>query len=248
MKKALAVLIIMLLIVALFSLAGCSKDKTSETSTADQPKVSEKANNNDTKDLQKLFESANGIEGVSYDMNTTLNGPQGTMSTVGKCFMSKKKFRMEMDVQGMKSIILYNGSGDTYMYNPATNSAMKSAAPKEKAANQWANTAEDLAKFKIVGHEKMDGYDCVVVTTTTPDGNSKIWLRKDIGMPVRMESGQGQDKMVIEYKNIKLGAQDAALFELPAGAQVIDMSKMQGGQMPPMPQGANIPKMPQGAQ
>lgn len=250
MKKTVAILTSVFLMLALFSLAGCSKDKTSESSGADKSQVSEKASSNDTNELQKLFKSASAIEGVSYDMNTSITGPQGNMKTVSKCYMSNKKFRMEIDTQGMKSIILYDGS-DTYMYNPATNTAMKSPEPKEKAANQWAESAEDLANFKIVGREKMDGYDCVVVTTTSTEGDAKIWLAKDIGMPVRMESEQEQNKMLMEYKNIKVGAQDAALFQLPAGVQVMDMSKMQSGQAPPMPQGANmpnIPQMPQGAQ
>ncbi|MGE5390109.1 MAG: LolA family protein [Deltaproteobacteria bacterium] len=241
MKKSLTVLTSMLLIVTLFILAGCSKDKTNEPTSSNPARVTEKSDSSDAKELQKLFKSASGIKGVSYDMTTTINGPQGTMTTLSKCFMTDKKIRIELDANGMKSVILSNGAGDTYMYTPSANTAMKSSRPREKSANQWANSAEDLANFKIAGNEKMDGYDCVVVTTSTPEGDTKMWLREDIGMPVRVESGKDQDKMVIEYKNITMGVQNDSLFELPAGVRVIDMSQMQGGQMP---QGGNMPKVP----
>lgn len=241
MKKSLALIVSLLLVAALFSLAGCSKSKSSETSSSNQPKASEQAGSNDASDLQKLFKSASEVKGVSYDSVTTMKGPQGTMTSQGKFYISGKKVRMEMEAQGMQSIILYNGSGDTYMYTPSTNTAIKTPMPKEKAADQWAKSEEDLAKFKVVGHEKMGGFDCLVVTTSDTQGNIKMWLREDIGLPVRVESGDENNKTVIEYKNFNIGAQAESLFELPAGAQVMDMSSLQPG----MPPGQNMPQIPQ---
>jgi len=249
MKKTVSVLLSMLLIIALFSLAGCSKDKTNEPAASDQPKTSDKASSSDASELEKLFKSASKVTGVSYDMVSTVKTPQGTMNTQGKYIVSGKKLHLEMETQGMKSIVLYNGSGDTYMYTPSTNIAIKTPMPKEKPADQWAESPEDLANFKIVGHEKIDGFDCVVVTTSVNEGTMKLWLREDIGMPVRMESGDDTNKMVIEYKNFQVGAQPDSLFELPAGAQVMDMSNIQKGQMPgSLPQGVQWQQLPKGAQ
>lgn len=239
MKKTFAVMVSILLVVALLGLAGCSKGKTGEPAASDKAKVTESKGGGDASELQKLFKSAKAVKGISYDMVSTMNGKDANMKSQGKFYISGKKVRMEMEAQGMKSIIITNGSGEAYMYMPATNTAMKTPLPKEKPADAWAESEEDLAKLKIVGHEKMDGFNCVVATSTGPEGSLKMWLREDIGMPARMEAGDGDDKMVIEYKNFKIGAQPDSLFELPAGAKVMDMSKM-----PQMPQGQNIPQMP----
>lgn len=240
MKKTLSVIMSILLIAALFSLAGCGKSKT-ETTPPDQAKTSDKAGSNDISELQDLFKSSKEIKGLSYDMETTISGPQGNMITTGKYYVSGKKVRIEMETQGMKTVMLYNGGSDAYMYTPATNTAMKTPMPKEKAANQLAESSEDLAKYKVVGHEKMGGYDCLVVTATEEQAEVKMWLREDNGLPVRAETSDGGNKSMAEYKNYKIGAQADSLFELPAGAKVMDMSKIQT-QIP------NMPQMPQGAQ
>lgn len=239
LKKTLSIIMSILLIAALFSLAGCGKSNT-ESTPSDQAKTSDKAGTSDPSELQKLFKSSSAVKGFSYDMETTMSGPDGNMVTTGKYYVSGKKVRMEMETQGMKTIMLYNGGSNAYMYTPATNTAMKAPMPKEKSAGQWAESDEDLAKFKVVGHEKMGGYDCLVVTTTEEQSNAKTWLREDNGLPVRIETSQGDNKSVSEFKNYKIGAQADSLFELPAGAKVMDI--------PNMPQGQNMPPMPQGAQ
>jgi len=250
-KKTLAVMVSILLVVALLGLAGCSKGKTSEPAASDKAKVTESAGG-DAAELQKLFKSVKEVKGMSYDMVSTMSGKDANMKSQGKFFISGKKVRMEMEAQGMKSIIISNGSGEAYMYMPATNTAMKTPLPKEKPADAWAESEEDLADMKIVGHEKIDGCQCVVVTVAAAEGSMKMWLREDIGMPVRMETGDASNKMVIEYKNFKIGAQPDSLFELPAGAKVMDMSNLQNmPQMPNMPQGQNMPGMmpaPEGGQ
>lgn len=247
MKKSIAILLSLLLIAALLSLAGCSKDKAGEQAAS--TKVTEKTTNSDTSELEKLFKSANAAKGFSYDMVSTVKGPQGTMTSQGKLYVSGKKMRMEMETQGMKSIILYNGSGDAYMYIPSTKTAMKTPMPKEKPADQWAASEQDLTKFKIVDHETIDGVACVVVTTAENEVPVKAWLREDIGLPARMEYGDDTNKTVIEYKNYQVGPQDDSLFNLPAGVQVMDMSKIQGGQIPGgLPPGVNLPQPPQRAQ
>jgi len=62
----------------------------------------------------------------------------------------------------------------------------------------------------------------------------KMWLRKDDGLPVRVEAASSDGTFVTEYKNYDLGAQDARLFELPAGTQIVTI-----------PTGPNMPKLPQ---
>ncbi len=145
--------------------------------------------------------------------------------------MSGKKIRMEMEAEGMKAVTIINEKGEMWMYNPADKTAMRlpEADIEEDLPNQW--TEADRSNMKIVGHEKVDSYDCTVVTLTEDSDVSKMWLRKDIGMPVKMETKSPEGDLLIKYKNIKTEKQPADLFDLPADAQVLeipDMSKLPG--------------------
>jgi outer membrane lipoprotein-sorting protein len=96
----------------------------------------------------------------------------------------------------------------------------------DELPNEWSDQ-EDLANYKIIGHEKMNGYDCVVVNVSGDDGTvSKMWLMEDQGMPVKMEAESAEGKIVIEYKNYNIGKQADDLFQLPTDAQVMDMSQL----------------------
>ena len=63
---------------------------------------------------------------------------------------------------------------------------------------------------------KKDGYDCVVVTSNEDDNLTKMWLRKDIGMPVRVEQTTSEGPIVMSIRIIRL-AQDDSLFGNSAG-------------------------------
>ena len=58
------------------------------------------------------------------------------------------------------------------------------------------------------------------------------WGEKNSQAAQEIVSKKGE-KMTIEYKNMKIGAQSADLFKLPAGAKIQDMNAM----MQNMPKG-----------
>jgi hypothetical protein len=80
---------------------------------------------------------------------------------------------------------------------------------------------------KDVGKETVNGISATVseVEATCPDGSGfsgKVWTSRD-GIMVKMDAvskgagnGKGQ-RVVMEVKNLKIGKQDPALFELPPG-------------------------------
>jgi hypothetical protein len=80
---------------------------------------------------------------------------------------------------------------------------------------------------KDVGKEEVNGISATVsdVEATCPDGSGfsgKVWTTGD-GILVKMDAvskGAGKEKgqrVLMEVKNLKIGKQDPALFELPAG-------------------------------
>ncbi|MDD3364716.1 MAG: DUF4412 domain-containing protein [Syntrophomonas sp.] len=226
MKKWLTVLLVSLFMVSCLSLAGCSKDKPANapaTTDQSQKKDGDIQNSSTGNELQDIMKSASKINEVSFDMINTMTNQGQTLTNNAKMWVSNDKLRIETETEGMKSVTIKNSKGEICIYNPDTKTAMKMPSVKNEndLPNKWAK--EDTSKMKIVGQEKMDGYDCVVVTVTEAADTSKMWLRKDIGMPVRVESKTSEGSMVIQYKNYKVGAQADNLFELPADAQVVSM-------------------------
>lgn len=229
MKRNLLLLILILSMASCLLVAGCSKEKAPPAQapqTENQTKSQTGSN-----ELDGLLKAASNLKDLSFEMVTTATNAGQTVSTQGKYWMSGDKMRMEMDAEGMKAVTIINAKGEIWLYNPADKTAMKlpEMDKEDEYPNKWIES--DQNNMKIVGHEKVSGYDCTVVTLTEDGDESKMWLRKDIGMPVKMETKSSEGDLLIEYKNYKLEKQPADLFELPADAQILnipDMSQIPG--------------------
>ncbi len=221
MKKKMLILLMTVLIVSCAGLAGCGKEKAKETSSAPAA-VQEKGGSNELADVMK---SAREASEMSFEMVSASTSNGKTVNVQGKYWISGKKMRMEAESNGLKFITIVDANGETFMYNPGDKTVMKLSNMQEKSEmpNQWSEK-NDQAAYKIVGHEKMDGYDCVVVTVNETDGTNKMWLRKDIGMPVKMEAKSADESMVVQYKNYNIGKQADDLFKIPADAKVLNMT------------------------
>jgi len=217
--------IVLLITIALLALTltACGGGGEKETSApTDQPAAQQQADSS-SDPLEKLMANAKGAAELSFDMVMTVGG-DNPMNSTSKMYISGKKSRMEMDAMGAKMITIIDAAGDVYLYDPVNNTAMKTTAPQQEveAPNAWAE--KDSAKMKVVGDEKVDGVDCLVVTSIDEELETKMWLRKDIGMPVRVEVPA--QNAVIEYKNFNIGAQDPKLFEIPADAMITELPAM----------------------
>ena len=143
--------------------------------------------------------------------------------------------RVENTFEGKKMITIVDGD-TTYMYNPEENIAMKFSGknlptgmegkPENPSDYQDSMVKDSLKSIETVVYE---GVKCRVITyVDKEDGaTAKMWLREDYGLPMKQEvvSKKGE-KMTMEYKNMKIGAQSADLFKLPAGVKIQDMNEM----------------------
>lgn len=234
MKRWSAYLMVVLLMASCLALAGCGKEKVQDTSA---PPAANEKDSSSSNELEDIMKSARQVTDLSFDITSTSTGGGQTVEVQGKYYISGKKIRTETETAGMKAITIVNAKGEAWMYNPADKTAMKLPGMENdtEMPNQWTEE-EDLSAYKIVGHEKIDGYDCVVVNVTEGNDTVKMWLRKDLGMPVKMETKSPEGSITVQYKNYKVGKQSADLFELPADAQVMDMSAMPDmSKMPGMP-------------
>lgn len=225
MKRWTMVFLAVLMVLASLGFSGCGGDKKETGSTA-QPAREES--------LADLLSKGKKPAGLAYDyVMTAKDGPQMT----GKMWVDGKKARSETTVQNQKMIIIIDGDANVaYMYNPDQNSAMKIALDSAKQAQTPGGYTRELdpAKAKVLETTTYDGVRCRVVQIDNQDGKgqSKMWLREDYGLPVRVESTDASGgKMVMEYKNLKVGPVPADTFQLPSGVKITDI----GGMMKQMP-------------
>lgn len=236
MKKCLVVMMVAVLMLA--GLTGCGTKAPVTNTNTPAPTDNQNAAPGGS-DLSKIMMSASAVKEMSYDTTTTMTTKDGTMTSTGKFYLSNGKMRMEMVTAGMKMITIVKSPSEVYLYNPSTNTAMKITAPDNSTttANNWAKANGDTTGYKLLGSEMKDGFDCWVVQYNDPANAStttKMWLRKDINMPARVESTTADGTMVMLASNYVLGPQDASLFELPAGAQITIMPSVPS--MPNLPQ------------
>ena len=81
------------------------------------------------------------------------------------------------------------------------------------------------AEDKLVGTETLNGYatDKYQTSIRTPTGtrSGTMWLAKKLGVPIKIET---DDKLFVqEYKDIKEGGVDDALFAMPSGYRKNDL-------------------------
>lgn len=215
----------MILLTALLALTlaacGGGNKETSAPAPADQPapQQSEKADSSGGP-LDELMKNAQQAKEMSFEMVMTLKQDE-EMTTTSKMFISGDNMRIESESMGIQAITIIDENDDTYVYMPDSNTAMKSSAFEDETTEVPYAWAEENVDMNVLGEEKMDGYDCLVVSSNEEGVETKMWLRKDIGMPVRVEIPS--EGLVIEYKNYDIGPQDAGLFKLPAGVQITEL-------------------------
>lgn len=188
--------------------------------------------------VKNLMSKGEKVAGFSYDyvMEQTIDGNKVKMT--GKVFSSGQKTRNESAIDGQKMIVITDGEAKVmYNYNPGQNSAMKISFDGNKGANTPAkfDGKTDAAKVKILGTDTYDGIKCKILSIEGERGEAtKMWVREDYGLPVKIETVMPNGKMTMEHKNMKIGPQPAELFKLPSGVEITDMSEMMKN-IPPRP-------------
>lgn len=173
---------------------------------------------------------------AEYSADSTMETEQATMKS--HISYSPGKERREMDQGGKKQImILRQDKKVMWMIMPEQNMYMESplgggdrsrpadlSSAKVESTEAGSETVNGIAtkKYKVIvttEQGKMGGF-----FWKTPDG---ILVKSDL---IAMEKGS-KIRMKTELTNLKVGRQDPALFEIPAGYKTMDMGAMMGGAM-----------------
>ncbi|MGI6491556.1 MAG: LolA family protein [Pelotomaculum sp.] len=224
--------LLLLLVVAMLSLMGCSGGKDNSSQPAGQPASNSAGQGAAEDSVESLFGKGKQVEGMSYDYVMTFN----STTVNSKVWVEGDKVKTDSVVEGQNIISIVDG--DTfYTYFPAENRAMKMTMAAEQENGEKTETPIDFIEdvddqqeqYKIVETTMYDGVECKVIVVTGADGKeqSKMWVRTDYGIPIRIESvDPSEEKTIMEFKNLKIGKQPADTFQLPAGVEIIDASDL----------------------
>lgn len=178
-----------------------------------------------------LLAKGKQIPGISYDFTSKIKDV--TMS--GKVWAQKNKVKTEMTVSGQKMLTIFDND-TVYQCDLANKVAMKFSlkgmqgfgVQKPKQPSEFNDNFKG-GSLKVVQTTVYEGIKCTVMLAVDKSTNDqvKMWVRDDYGLPMRAEITTNKgDKMVIEYKNMKVGPLPADTFNLPPGMQIQDMTEM----------------------
>jgi len=156
---------------------------------------------------------------VEYSADRVIETSAGTFE--GKVYSAKDKERSETNMQGMQSVvILRRDKRIGYMLMPAQK--LYSQLDFKRAQEQSGAQPSDEVDISEVGSETIEGHAATKYKMVTKDGSAGgfIWITRD-GIPVKMDvlskSGRDKTRTTITLRNLTIGAQDPALFEVPSG-------------------------------
>ncbi|MFZ5642874.1 MAG: LolA family protein [Bacillota bacterium] len=218
------------IVVATALLAGCGGSK--ETSGKQDPGA-QKASETGSKggDLKSIFAGAKEIKALSYDMAMTSEGKQ---MSKGKTWIKEKKSKMEFTSPTGETMVMYADDEKKVAYNYMPDQKMATKIDFAQAQSQTKESpldyseeyGKDSAKYKEVGEETVNGYKCKVLEVAEQEGQVKVWVTTEYGIPARVETRAEGKLITMDFTNIKVGDIPDSEFELPAGTQVMDMGQM----------------------
>lgn len=158
----------------------------------------------------------------SSDMVSTANGQKHT----SKIYMQAKKFRMETPEQPGYNIMRMD-KNVMWMVMPDQKAYMEMKIDPSRQPRTEEKVEGEVSR-KLIGSETIDGRatDKYEITYKDKEKTTKMyqWIAKDIKFPVKTAAIDGS--WIMEYKNIKMGAQPDSLFEVPSGYEKMNMPSM----------------------
>lgn len=156
---------------------------------------------------------------VEYSADRIIESEAGTFA--GRVYSAQGKDRMETSMGGMQSVMILRRDKQVgWMLMPMQK--MYQEMDLAQARQQTGAAPDDQVEVTEVGSDSIEGFAATKYKMVMKDGSAGgfVWITAEgIAVKLDMLGRSGRDKMRITMtlKNLSIGAQDASLFELPAG-------------------------------
>ncbi|ABK19743.1 DUF4412 domain-containing protein [Syntrophobacter fumaroxidans] len=150
--------------------------------------------------------------------------PKGEEAMKGKIYVKGDKVRQEILEEGDNQIMIIRPDKKvTWMISPDEKTYMEMPYQAEdKTFEEWTENKEKNSK--LIGEETISGIQTNKYENIEDGEKTYFWISKKFPFPIKVEDAE----ITMEYKNIKEGQVDAALFELPAGYEKMSMPTLPG--------------------
>lgn len=147
---------------------------------------------------------------------------KGEDEIVGKVFVKGQKVRQEISEGDEKQVLIIRpDKGVTWMLTSEDKSYMEIPYESQgQAFEVW--TAESEKQGKLLGEEAVAGHPCKKFELVEDGEKTTYWVSKKLSFPIKVQDSES----VMEYKNIKEGTMDDALFEVPQGFEKLTTPAM----------------------
>jgi len=166
------------------------------------------------------------------DISQAIETSEYTMAYTGRVWRDGERVRMEVDADGERLTTIMRGdTGEIFLLEAESDTAYKRPLSNDTVGMLSRELVQDTLNPRFERRETLDGHEVLVfrVEGTNPMGHptsGHLWVTPD-GVLIRQvhesQSGGEATRVEIDLRNISRGAQDPALFELPAGTNVEDM-------------------------
>lgn len=228
--KKIALLLALSLVFGIF-LVGCGNNDDS-ASKDEEPKedvVEEEEEASENKEVVKLFEKAEKVKELSYDYVKT----SGDKVEQGTIWTKDNLVKNQIDTEEVETIYFLDmDKMISHIYLPESKIAIKNNVEnpeKESITRPHAYmSGMDLANTKVVETTTYEDQECKILSEVNSEGTEilRMWFSTEKKFPIKVESNLDSDeKIVMEYKNIKTEKISKDLFELPEDVVVEDQTK-----------------------
>lgn len=226
LKNIRALLAVLVVLMLALGAAGCGGNNETPPAGDDGKNQTGQVESGGAADLEGLLAKGKAITGMYYENEFTIEGNDEKMLT--KNWVKDTKVRSVMDGFGDMGEVITLVDGDknqAYMYLPDQQMATKLDLGEVGQGSQDPRESFAEGDLKYVGLETLEGEKCVVYDILDADKKAigKLWVWEKHGVPLRMESMENGQKVTMVYKNYEFKNFEDALFQLPAGVEVMDM-------------------------
>ena len=176
-----------------------------------------------SQDLVEVLAKAEKIDSLKYNIEITDN----YQTSVIRFWQNKEKIRMEMSTQGQEVVFLTDQE-TSYMFFPIQNRATKIDLGQSQEVIDGSIIEQSLAILEynpvVLGSEKVNNKDCLIVQYSINDYQTKMWIWKEYGLPIKTEILTGQGLIKHQVKDIEFVDIPDNVFQLPPGVEVMEMS------------------------